>query len=119
MSDDLTPVEPNRASPMPFEGLEQPLPSAPTPPEAARWAAFAGILVGGLLGGLIGYGTSDLLSDVDLWIGLGTMAGAAIGAIGVGIMSALTLRAMSEWKATQHPEGQAPITQTSTEDNNE
>lgn len=73
----------------------------------------------GLLGGLIGYGTSDLLSDVDLWIGLGTMAGAAIGAIGVGIMSALTLRAMSEWKATQHPEGQSPITQTSTEDNNE
>jgi hypothetical protein len=104
MSDDLTPLEPSGSSPMPFEALEQPLPTAPTPPVGARWAAFAGILVGGLLGGMIGYGTSDLLSDKDLWVGLGTIAGAAIGAVGVGIMAALTLRAMSEWKATQHPE---------------
>ncbi len=116
MSDDLTPIESSAGSPMPFEGLEQPLPTAPTPPVSARWAAFAGILVGGLLGGMIGYGTSDLLSDVDLWIGLGTMAGAAFGAIGVGVMSALTLRAMSEWKATQHPEGQIPKSETNTED---
>lgn len=92
---------------MPFDGLEQPQPSAPTPPESARWAAFAGTLTGGLLGGLIGYGTSDLLSNKDLLIGLGTMAGAAIGAIGVGVMASLTLRAMGEWKATQHPEGTA------------
>lgn len=89
---------------MPFDGLNQPQPSAPTPPESARWAAFAGIVTGGLLGGLIGYGTADLLSDDDLWIGLGTMAAAAIGAIGVGVMASLTLRAMGEWKATQHPE---------------
>lgn len=91
---------------MPFDGLRQPQPTAPTPPESARWAAFVGIVVGGLLGGLIGFGTSDLLSDSDLWIGLGTMAGAAMGATGVGVMASLTLRAMSEWKATQHPEGQ-------------
>ena len=116
MSDDLTPIESNGSSPMPFEDLVQPRPSAPTPPESARWAAFAGVLVGGLLGGLIGYGTSDLLSDVDLWIGLGTMFGAAFGAIGVGVMSALTLRAMSEWKATQHPEGPAADAQTPAQD---
>lgn len=104
MSDDLTPIESGGNSPMPFDGLNQPQPSAPTPPESARWAAFAGIVTGGLLGGLIGYGTADLLSDDDLWIGLGTMAAAAIGAIGVGVMASLTLRAMGEWKATQHPE---------------
>lgn len=119
MSDDLTPIESNGGSPMPFEHLVQPLPSPPTPPEAARWAAFAGILVGGALGGMIGYGTSDLLSDTDLWIGLGTMFAAAVGATGVGVMSALTLRAMSEWKATQHPEGQLPDAKTAGQDDRE
>ena len=105
MSDDLTPIGSSGNSPMPFEHLNQPQPTPPTPPEGARWAAFAGIVVGGFLGGLIGYGTADLLTDSDLSIGLGTMFAAAVGAIGVGIMASLTLRAMGEWKATQHPEG--------------
>ncbi len=117
MSDDLTPIGSGN-SPMPFDGLNQPQPSAPTPPEAARWAAFAGIIVGGFLGGLIGYGTADLLSDEDLWIGLGTMVAAAIGAVGVGIMASLTLRAMGEWKATQHPEAQASTSTGSKEPRN-
>jgi len=112
MNDDPSPipsdgsgVAPRAAgSPMPFEDLEQPKPVAPTPPESARWIAFVGVLVGGLLGALIGYGTMDILSDSELSIGLGTLVAAAIGAVGVGILASLTLRAMSEWKATQHPQ---------------
>ena len=40
-------------SPVPFQDLRIPVPSRAAPPLGARVAAFAGILVGGLLGGLI------------------------------------------------------------------
>ncbi len=93
-------------SPLPFEGLEAPLPSSPTPPTPARWLAFVAILVGGLLGGLIGYGTADIMFDDPVIAAVGGLVGALGCAIGVGIVAGLTLRAMAEWKATAHPEAE-------------
>jgi hypothetical protein len=75
---------------------------APTalPSRAARIIAFVAILVGGLCGGLIGYGFTDL-SCADgcttLAGGVGVL-GAVIGAVGVGVVAVLALRAMAEWQ---------------------
>lgn len=92
-------------SPVPFQDLRIPTPTRAAPALGARVAAFAGILLGGLLGGLIGYGTADLMSGGSAaWAVLGLLVGALAGAIGVGIVAGLTLRAMNEWKATAHPE---------------
>jgi len=92
-------------SPVPFQDLRIPTPSRAAPPLGARVAAFGGILVGGLLGGLIGYGTADLMSGGSAaWAVVGLLVGALGGAVGVGIVAGLTLRAMNEWKATVHPE---------------
>ncbi len=91
-------------SPLPFDGLVAPEPLPSSPPESARWLAFAGILIGGLLGGLIGYGTADLLTGSDIWAAVGGLVGGIGGAIGVGIVSSLTLQAMNEWRAISHPE---------------
>ncbi len=89
-------------SPLLFQDLEPPSPIDPDPPPAARWLAFGSILVAGLLGGLIGYGTGDLMGGSTLWAAIGALVGAAICAVGVGVVAALTLRAMSEWKAVEH-----------------
>ncbi len=77
---------------------------APTalPSTGARVLAFVAILVGGLCGGLIGYGFVDVQctdDDCTTMAGLAGLIGAAIGAIGVGIVSVLALRAMGEWAA--------------------
>ena len=84
---------------------------------------FVGILVAGGLGGAIGYGIVDtwctetptvsdqLLESVpnyeaqthscDLALLGGALAGAAIAAVGAGVVAVLMLRAQSEWRA--HP----------------
>ena len=76
---------------------------APTalPSTGARVLAFVAILVGGLCGGLIGYGFADLqcTGDCTSLAGAAGLLGAAIGAIGVGIVAILALRAMGEWAA--------------------
>jgi hypothetical protein len=95
------------SSPLPFVDLKAPEPVAADPPAAARWLAFGSILIGGLLGAMIGYGTTDLLSGQPLWVGAGLLVGALTGAIGVGIVAGLTLRAMNEWKTASHPEAAA------------
>jgi hypothetical protein len=79
---------------------------APTslPSRGARVLAFLAILVGGLCGGLIGYGVTDLQCGDDDCTGLaGGMGvlGAAIGAVGVGVVAVLALRAMAEWRTIQ------------------
>ena len=91
---------------LPYVKFTAPKPIPATPPTTARWLAFAGILVGGLLGGLIGFGTSDLLGFPRWGSSLVAIAFAIGGAIGVGIVAQLTLRAMNEWNAVQHPEDQ-------------
>jgi hypothetical protein len=68
--------------------------------------AFAAILVGGICGGLIGYGFTDLQCSDDctgLSGGMGLL-GAVIGAVGVGVVSVLALRAMGEWRTIERRE---------------
>ncbi len=89
---------------MPFEELDAPLPSDPTPPPVARWLAFVGVLVGGLLGGLIGYGIGGIVGGNQTMAALGALIAGIACAVGVGIVATLTLRAMNEWKTTVHPE---------------
>ena len=76
---------------------------APTalPSTGARVLAFLAILVGGLCGGLIGYAFVDLqcTGDCGTLAGAAGLLGAAIGAVGVGIVAVLALRAMGEWRA--------------------
>jgi hypothetical protein len=79
---------------------------APTslPSLGARILAFLAILLGGLCGGLIGYGFTDLQctdSCTGLAGGIGVL-GAVIGAVGVGVVAVLALRAMGEWRTIQH-----------------
>jgi hypothetical protein len=104
----------------------------PTPPahpnQPSRWTlalAFAGILFAGLLGAAIGWGivnascTEDptigdqLIGSVpgveistrscDAALAGGTIVGAAIAAVGAGVVAGLMLRAQSEWRT--HPPG--------------
>lgn len=80
---------------------------APTalPPLGARILAFVAILVGGICGGLIGYGFADLscADDCSAIAGGSGLLGAVIGAAGVGVVAVLALRAMGEWKQRQPP----------------
>lgn len=90
--------------------MPEPLPPAdpeyaPTslPSTGARILAFVAILVGGVCGGLIGYGFADIscTGDCSTVTGGAGVLGAAIGAAGVGVVSVLALRAMGEWSAGQ------------------
>ena len=73
------------------------------PSLGARVLAFVAILVGGLCGGLIGYGFTDLqcTDDCSTLAGGAGLLGAVVGAVGVGIVAVLALRAMGEWTARQ------------------
>ncbi len=93
---------------MPFESLTAPQPIRAAPPAQARWLGFAAILLGGLLGGMIGWGTGDVLGQTTSWAAIGALIGAVFGAAGVGVVATLTLRAMNEWNAVQHPEANEP-----------
>ena len=93
-------------SPLLYTDLDAPDPADPTPPAAARWLAFGSILLGGLLGGLIGYGTADLMVESSAVVAAGGLLGAVAGAVGVGIVAGLTLRAMNEWRSVDHPESE-------------
>lgn len=93
---------------MPFDSLTAPDPINATPPATARWLGFGSILLGGVLGGMIGWGTGDVLGDTTTWAAIGGLIGAVCGAAGVGVVATLTLRAMNEWNAVQHPEADLP-----------
>ncbi len=79
---------------------------APTslPSLGARILAFSAIVLGGLFGGLIGYGFADLqcANGCAARAGGFGVLGAVIGAAGVGVVAVLALRAMGEWRTIQH-----------------
>lgn len=80
------------------------------PSLGARILAFSAILLGGLCGGLIGYGFTDLQctdSCTGLAGGVGLL-GAVLGAAGVGVVAVLALRAMGEWRTVQHRDDGPP-----------
>ena len=81
--------------------MDGPTPRSALPPLGARLLAFAAVLIGGLCGGLIGFGVVDLSCDGGCTLaatGVG-VAGAVLSAVGVAIVATLTLRAMGEWRA--------------------
>ena len=81
------------------------------PSRTAYLLVFASVVLAGVLGGVIGYGivdvgglsisshgshaTTEPTATAKL---IGTLVGAGAGAIGVGIIAVLVLRAMAEWK---------------------
>ena len=98
------------------------------PRRGALALMFAAIVLGGLLGGAIGYGLVDtscpntatlaehLLETVpgfhartpscDVKLLAGGIAGSALAATGAGVVAMLILRAQSEWRA--HPAVRPP-----------
>ena len=70
------------------------------PSQAARAIAFGSILVGGLLGGLIGFGV--LRAEYPVGHNVAKAVGASIGALavasGAAVLAVLVLRAMGEWR---------------------
>lgn len=70
------------------------------PSRVARAIAFVSILVGGLAGGLIGYGLVDAQCDGDCGtpLGLGILVGAVLSAGGTAVVAVLALRAIGEWR---------------------
>jgi hypothetical protein len=75
------------------------------PSRTAFLLAFASVIVAGIFGGVIGYG----LADIDCTRScagsrlLAAVIGAVLGAVGVGIVAVLVLRAMSEWRRGKRP----------------
>ena len=78
------------------------VPSA-APSRPARALAFSSIVIAGLCGGLIGYAFTDLqcTDGCSTLAGVGALAGALIGAVGVAIVATLVLRAMDEWESVK------------------
>lgn len=96
---------------LPYQDLVAPLPLRSDPPVTARWLAFGSILLGGLLGALIGYGVLDLYTESQNWAAVGALLFGVGGAVGLGVVTSLTLRAMNEWREVQHPERVQPSQQ--------
>lgn len=76
------------------------------PSVLARALAFAAILLAGVCGGLIGYAFVDLQCEGDCTVpaALFGLFGAVMAAVGVGVVSVLALRAMTEWRRTENVE---------------
>ncbi len=70
------------------------------PSSGARALAFISILIGGLCGGLIGYGFVDLqcTGDCGTAAAIGALVGAIVAAAGTAVIAVLVLRAMGEWR---------------------
>jgi hypothetical protein len=58
------------------------------------------VVVAGAFGGIIGYGLVDISANGDAGAAslVGLVVGGLIGAIGVGVVAVLVLRAMAEWQ---------------------
>jgi hypothetical protein len=70
------------------------------PSRVAYVLAFLSVVFAGAFGGIIGYGLVDIGCDGDCGFAVfgGLVVGGLIGAVGVGVVAALVLRAMSEWQ---------------------
>jgi hypothetical protein len=70
------------------------------PSRGAYVLAFLSVVFAGAFGGIIGYGLADLGCEGDCGLAVvgGLIIGGLIGAVGVGIVAVLVLRAMAEWQ---------------------
>ena len=62
--------------------------------------AYAGVILGGLLGAAIGYGVTEIgcHGHCGSSTAVGAIVGAIVGAVGTGVVAVLVLRAMAEWR---------------------
>ena len=81
-------------------------PQSALPSPAARAAAFAAIILGGVAGGLIGFPLVKLqcTGSCDTPKGLGLLIGAVLAAGGMSIVAVLVLRALGEWRQIEQRE---------------
>ncbi len=81
------------------------------PSVTARALAFAAILLGGLMGGLLTYGVRKVMTGktAGTSLGLWTVAGAVGTSFGVGVLATLVLRAMGEWRGLNRPEDTSTV----------
>ena len=75
------------------------------PSVTARVIAFGSILLGGLAGGLLGYGLVDTQCDgaCSVPTGIGMLMCSLLGAGGSAIVAVLVLRVQGEWRQIQEP----------------
>jgi len=75
------------------------------PSVTARVIAFCSILLGGIAGGLLGYGLVDTQCDgaCSVQTGSGMFICSLIGAGGTAIIAVLVLRAHGEWREVADP----------------
>ncbi len=79
---------------------QQQRPLSALPSVFARAVAYVSIIVAGIAGALIGFTLVDLQcqGDCDVPNSIGLILGAATGALGMGVVAVLVLRATGEWK---------------------
>ena len=85
------------------DDTSRPLSALPSP--MARFVAFMAVLIGGLAGGLIGFGFVRLECSGDCTTpsAIGALIGAVLAAAGTAVVAVLVLRAMGEWRQLQDP----------------
>jgi hypothetical protein len=79
---------------------QQQRPLSALPSVFARAVAYISIIIAGIAGALIGFTLVDLhcQGDCDVPNSIGLILGAATGALGMGVVAVLVLRATGEWK---------------------
>ena len=79
---------------------QQQRPLSALPSVFARAVAYISIVIAGIAGALIGFTLVDLQcqGDCDVPNSIGLILGAATGALGMGVVAVLVLRATGEWK---------------------
>ena len=78
---------------------QRPLSALPSP--LARALAFAAIVIGGFLGGLVGWLFVAVQSDNRVAAALSAAVFALGFAIGTSVVAVLVLRAMGEWRPAE------------------
>jgi hypothetical protein len=79
---------------------QQQRPLSALPSAFAGAVAYISIIIAGIAGALIGFTLVDLQcqGDCDVPNSIGLILGAATGALGMGVVAVLVLRATGEWK---------------------
>ena len=81
------------------------------PSQLARFLAFSSIVIGGLAGGVIGYGVVKVQCQGTCTTqkSIGAIVGALFIGIGIAVVAVLVLRAMGEWNAVKEREARVQL----------
>lgn len=99
---------PTGPAPSSLQSAQQ-LTALPSP--MARGLAFFSILLGGILGGLIGYGFVNVSNPraSSTARAVATSIGSILVAMGTAVLAVLVLRAMGEWRRIDASAGQSQL----------